>query len=174
MLYATRLPATDEAGPPQIETALPHQANCIPPTPMSNKERSSLFTEIHNLREERDALKDRLVQAQSHKLCTNVIEDDDEKSRFYTGFTWAVFLQTFIFINDGLRPANVGSMCYMKLRQNPRFQYLADHVGIGKSTVIDIFWKWVGVINSKLHCILCWPERDNIFEATPAAFKSRS
>ncbi|WAR19829.1 LOW QUALITY PROTEIN: hypothetical protein MAR_001667, partial [Mya arenaria] len=141
MLNATRLQATKEAGSPHVETVLSHIANCIPPTPMSNKERSSLFTEIHNLREERDALKDRLVQEQSHKLCTNVIEDEDGKSRLYTGFTWAMFLQTFIFINDGLRPANVGSMpnkeqfflTLVKLRQNPRFLNFERIIGIIKN-----------------------------------------
>ncbi|WAR01910.1 hypothetical protein MAR_008468 [Mya arenaria] len=143
-LYATRLTAFDKpVGAPTF-----HEAPCLSSTPMSNKERSNLFTEIHNLRKEKDDLMDKLKKEELCKMSTSVIKDNDEKSKFYTRLKWV-------------------------LRQNPRFQYLADQAGAGKSTIIDMFLKWIGIMNSKLGFLLNWRDRDSIFEATPAAFKAR-
>ena len=111
----------------------------------------------------------------------HIVEDDDEKCKFYTGISWLVFVKTFVFLSQFLPPAKLGSLTLrdqffatlVKLRQNPNFDYLADQIGVGRTTVVDIFWKWVQLIESKLSFMIQWPDRETIRRTIPPAFKAK-
>lgn len=144
----------------------------------SNSENEMLYMEINNLREERDTLKCKLENTKS-KFDSSLVFENDEKCKFYTGLCWTVFLKVFLFLNEGLKPARPGNISnenqffitLVKLRQNIKFEYLADQVQVGKSTIIDMFWKWIGIIHSKLSFMIQWPDREIIFSTTPPQFK---
>ena len=86
----------------------------LPPTPVSGlkkpvskSEREMLHEELDNLRGEKQALQtevDNLKQTvEMVKLYSSSIEENDDRSRFYTGVTWNVFLTVFTFCQHFLK-----------------------------------------------------------------------
>lgn len=144
-------------------------------------EREQFQTEMDNLRAERDALASQLEAMEQCKFGWQIVENNDEKCKFYTGISWTVFMQTFTFLHQFLPFANPGTLSLkdqffitlVKLRQNPNSDYLADQVCLPRSTVLDIFWKWVKLIDSKLSFVIQWPDRETIFRTIPPAFKAK-
>ena len=115
----------------------------------------------------------------STRLSSGTVADDDEKRKFYTGLTWAVFVTTFHYIASSVTikgiptvPA-IDQFFYMlvKLKHGSKFQYLADQIGIPESTLIDHFWKWLDATYIKLNFLIKWPDRDFIFAIIPPSIK---
>ncbi|MEW8341414.1 MAG: hypothetical protein AB2708_16325, partial [Candidatus Thiodiazotropha taylori] len=92
-------------------------------------EREQFQIEMNNLRSERNALAGQLKDLKTTKFGAHIVEDNDEKCKFYTGLSWIVFLKTYMFLQQFLPPAKPGTLTLrdqffitlVKLRQNPNF-----------------------------------------------------
>ena len=144
-------------------------------------ERQQLLTEMDNLRSERDSLQEQIDNMKRTKFGADMVSENDDKCKFYTGLSWAVFIQTFTFLAQFLPASKPGTLnlkdqffvTLVKLRQDTNFDYLADQVGLGRTTVADIFWKWVKLIEAKLSFMIQWPDREAISRTVPPVFKDK-
>ena len=143
----------------------------------------SMHEEMKNLRNERDALKlenERLKNAlrQSH-LNSEIIKDDDTKSRFYTGLTWDVFKKLFEFTKPSQqRKAKFPLidqlfLTLVKLRLNLPFFFLAQDGDLPDSTMRAYFWKWIDILYEKLDFLIQWPDPEGVRETLPGHFKEK-
>ncbi len=175
----TRSPNSSRLRQPTTSTSATQEAS----PPVSGPTRQMLFDEMAALRRERDeaiAERDRAsALLNSTRLSSGTVADDDEKRKFYTGLTWAVFVTTFHYIASSVTikgiptvPA-IDQFFYMlvKLKHGSKFQYLADQIGIPESTLIDHFWKWLDATYIKLNFLIKWPDRDFIFAIIPPSIK---
>ena len=173
----------DRDTPTPVASTSATQEPTPPLAPVSEPTRQMLFDEIDALRRERDEAIDERDQARarlnSTKLSSSTVADDDDKCRFYTGLTWAVFIRTFHYIASSVPMKGIPTVppidqfFYMlvKLKHGLRCEYLADQIGIPESTLIDHFWKWLDATYIKLHFLIKWPDRDFIFGIIPPAIK---
>ena len=153
--------------------------------PVNESEREILHNEIDNIRLERDMLRQQLkdteAKLEAAKLSACLIDGDETKAKFYTGLSCAVFEQTFQFLNQFAKAAVPGSLSnkdqffvtLVKLRLNVKFEHLSDQAGVSKTTVKDIFWKWVNLLDAKLNFLIQWPERETVRQTVPPVFKSK-
>ena len=90
-------------------------------------------------------------------------------------------MQTFTFLSQFLPPAKPGTLTLrdqffvtlVKLRQDPNFDYIADQVGLSRTTIADIFWKWVKLIEAKLSFMIQWPDRETVSRTIPPVLKRK-
>ena len=61
----------------------------------------------------------------------------------------------------------------LKLRLDVPFEMLAQMKGISQSSMSEIFWKWVSLINSKLGFLIKWPDREVMRATLPGPFKAK-
>ena len=141
------------------------------------KEVAALQAEANSLKKELELTKARLNSA---RLSVHTVADNDEKCRFYTGLSWDVFLNRYDSLAEKTLGKGVPIISYIdqflvtlvKLKHGPKFEYLADQVGISTSGMIDIFWKWIDLIQVKLHWLVQWPDSDYIHKTIPPHIKS--
>ena len=159
---------------------IPHIFFCI----FTESAQKMVFEEVAALERERDRLKQELDLAKARlnsvRLSCHIIVEKPEKCQFYTGLSWDVFQSTYDVLAAGTLGKGVPIISYMdqffvtlvKLKHDMKFEYMADHIGISKSAVIDIFWKWIDIIVNKLDWMIQWPDRDRIHKVIPPHFKS--
>ena len=142
-----------------------------------------LYEEMDNLRKEKQTLKEEVDQLKKTvdnvKLSSRIIEENNEKCKFYTGVTWSVFLAVFTYLSGFLLPhMKLHSVCprdqyfitMLKLRMDLPFEFIANHVNSSASSVGDIFWKWIELIYSKMNFLIKWPDREIMFSTLPGVF----
>ena len=61
----------------------------------------------------------------------------------------------------------------VRLKHNLKFELLPFPCGIGKTTSIEYFWKWVDIMAIKLKFLIKMQDRDHIFDTIPAVFKAK-
>ena len=61
----------------------------------------------------------------------------------------------------------------IRLKHNLKFELLSFLCGIGKTTSIEYFWKWVDIMAIKLKFLIKMQDRDHIFNTIPAIFKAK-
>ena len=129
---------------------------------------------MNPLRRERDERNQARALLNSTRLSSCTVADDDEKCRFYTKLTRAVFVTKFHYIASsgtikGIHtvPA-IDQFFYMlvKLKHGLKLQFLANQIGIPESTLEASY--------IKLHFVIKWPDRDFIFGIIPRAIKKPS
>ena len=62
-------------------------------------------------------------------------------------------------------------MTLIKLRLNTQFENLADLVGCSKTTVYDIFRRWINLMYVKLKFLIKWPDHDASMQTLPNVFR---
>ena len=62
-------------------------------------------------------------------------------------------------------------MILIKLRLNTQFENLADHVGCSKTTVHEIFRRWINLMYVKLKFLIKWPDHDASVQTLPNVFR---
>ena len=60
----------------------------------------------------------------------------------------------------------------VRLRHDMTFEVLAYLRGIGKTTAIEYFWRWIDIIYATLKQLIQMADRDHIFDTIPTVFKS--
>ena len=143
-----------------------------------------MFEEVAALQQQCEALKADLATAQARlntaRFGVSAVEGNDEKCLFYTGLIWHTFLTLYDTLAESSPGKGVPIVSYIdqlfftlvKLKHNPKFEYLADQAGIAESTMVDHFWKWIDIINVKLDWWVGWPDWKYIFRTTPPHFKA--
>ena len=138
-----------------------------------------LFQEINFLRSERDTARKQLEDLQTKmdkvRLSVALIKQNDSKCIYYIGISWNTFSTVFNFLQKDMPPNGIPLIPLMdqffftivKLKHNPKFEYLADQAGVSHSTMIDYFWKWVNRFYTKLNFLLSWPEDGASIEQPP-------
>lgn len=156
-------------------------------TPLHISEREMLYTEMDNLRKERDEAFSKFTGMETlisaGNLSSASVEGNNEACKMLTGVSWCVFLQIFLYVSTfvgkkGTTKASLPQreqlfLTLVKLRHNLSFDLLAHVKGIPKSTTIDYFWKWIDLLYSKIGFMVRWQDRETIFQSNPPVFKSK-
>lgn len=174
-VLATRMfdTVTDDAGDEDLAE----------PSVPSTSETDMLHQEVTNLRAEKAELQstiDTLEQKQFlAKFDPLYIQNDDKKSKFYTGLDWYTFNRVCEYLcptlkqtKNNLPLANQLLMTLVKLRLAFPFEHLANTTGLARSTVNDTFWKWIELMYAKLDFLIRWPDREVILPTIPPVFKA--
>ncbi|XP_013380445.1 uncharacterized protein LOC106151628 [Lingula anatina] len=154
-------------------------------TPLEMTEREQLYEEISSLRHERDEALSRIASLEKlltlTALSTSSVEGNDEACKMMTGLSWSVFMCLTTAMSALFPPVKKGSLplkeqlfvTLLKLRHNLTFEFLAHIKGIPKTTMIDIFWKWIDMLYSKLSFTIAPTDREHIFRILPEVFKEK-
>ena len=153
-------------------------------SPLIDHERAMFHEEVNNLRQEKDSLlqenKNLSDRLQHCTLSSATVVNDDEKCKFYCGLNYVTFLTTFTFLVTFLKPTALNKklpfkeqffVTLVKLRHDMPFEMLGNIKGVSKSCIGDVFWKWIGLIYSKLNYLIKWPDREFIRKTIPGTFK---
>ncbi|XP_021362625.1 uncharacterized protein LOC110456301 [Mizuhopecten yessoensis] len=160
----------------------------VPETPMQRSmepsEREMLYTEIDNLRHERDeALEqvkslEQLISASS--LSSGSVEGNDNACKNMIGISWGTFLKLFLFLSAFTKSTNNNIplkeqlfLTLVKLRHNLSFDFIVHVKGIPKTTMLDYFWKWIDLLHAKIEFLVKWQDRETIFKTIPPVFKQK-
>ena len=63
-------------------------------------------------------------------------------------------------------------MTLVRLRHDMTFEVLAYLRGIGKTTAIEYFWRWIDIMYATLKQLIQMADRDHVFDTIPTVFKS--
>ena len=145
-----------------------------------------LFEEqISQLQDEIHLLKDELAKIRIINEATLLGADDscNKLVSFYTGLPNSSVLKLlFKYVTEAAN-LKVGPnsklslfqelmVTLMKLRLNPPMQDLAIRFGVSCTTIQRIFHKWMMILDTQLHPLLTWPDRDDLRRTTPECFKA--
>jgi len=112
-------------------------------------------------------------------LTAESLEHNDEKVKYYTGLpNFATLLLVFDVVTSGLNMSR-GTlttfqeifMVLIKLRLDLEEVDLAYRFGISQPTLSQIFRKWIGIMAKRLCQLIQWPERAELRETMPMAFR---
>lgn len=156
-------------------------------SPLTETERESLYAEISALRKERDALrKERDTLKENANLKSpfsfHYISENDSKCQLLSGLSSPILKQVVIFLKENSKPdKGIVALCmddqilltFIKLRQNPTFEFLAHVAGVSKTTVNEYFWKWIDVMYCNLKFLIRMTDRDHVFDIIPPVFKEK-
>lgn len=107
------------------------------------------------------------------------LQKDDKKVNFYTGLpNFATLKLLTELVTSGIEP-NRGvltafqeiCLVLIKLRLNLEEQDLAYRFGISQPTVSRVFRKWIAIMGQRLQPLIYWPERTELKESMPVAFR---
>ena len=183
--------ALEPETPHQIVNEMPENATArLTETPMqvpmTPSEREMLYTELRNVRRERDEALQKIESLQklinASSLTSTAVEGNNERCKMLTGVSWDVFLKIFLFLSTFIGKTTTCPslplreqlfVTLVKLRHNLSFEFLAQVKGIPKTTMIDYFWKWIDLMHAKITFMVHWQDRENIFQTIPAVFKEK-
>ena len=102
----------------------------------------------------------------AHSGNVKQIKDNDDKSIFYTGLPWDIFIKTYTHLEPFMGDMNRESLPFIdqlfltlvRLRLDLPFRFLAYSTGVSKTTIADYFWKVVDVGNARPNFIAKLPE----------------
>lgn len=129
------------------------------------EELKSLKAQLKHQEEENKLL---MEEINKKTLSFKNIQDDDRKTKFYTGFPNfntlnAVFKETSPKVNrkrTKLPKEDELLLTLVKLRRNLAMTDLAYRFNISQSSVTNIFHAWLDALYSTLEGLVCWPETD--------------
>ncbi|KAJ8966057.1 hypothetical protein NQ314_003765 [Rhamnusium bicolor] len=113
-------------------------------------------------------------------LCCKSLENDDDKTRYYTGLhTYNVFklvidyIHPFIkvHLNTVLPAEDQILLTLVKLRLNLDFKDLAYRFGISKFSTSTYFKNTLRIIYLRFKTLVFWPDRSIILKTVPSCFK---
>jgi hypothetical protein len=153
-------------------------------TPVSDIERKMLYREMDALREERDAALKRVKETEEKlkkaSLTAGSVENNDERCKQNTGLSWIVFITTFNFLSTFVskkKHRGVAALkdqffiTLLKLRTGVTFDFISSHTNIAKTTLIDIFWKWIEVMHNNLSFLIRSPDPEAVQLTLPPVFQ---
>ena len=114
------------------------------------------------------------------ELSQKCFENDNEKTKFYTGLpTFSILMGVFALISGHITSGPRSKlpkftellMVLIRLRFNFALQDLAYRFNVSVSTASRVFYKWLDVMDVRLKFLIRWPEKCEIKETMPAIFK---
>ena len=138
-------------------------------------ERQMYCKEIDFLRQERDSL-----QEQIDRKTLSAESMSSEMVKYYTGLpNYGVFSLVHKLCHQHLSKSRTKLttldellMTLMRLRLNLPIEDLAFRFHISKSTVSDIFYKWLNVMYVRLKPFVNWVPKETVMVTLPNAFKA--
>ena len=183
--------ALEPETPHQIVNEMPENATArLTETPMqvpmTPSEREMLYTELRNVRRERDEALQKIESLQklinASSLTSTAVEGNNERCKMLTVCPGMYFLKIFLFLSTFIGKTTTCPslplreqlfVTLVKLRHNLSFEFLAQVKGIPKTTMIDYFCKWIDLMHAKITFMVHWQDRENIFQTIPAVFKEK-
>lgn len=135
--------------------------------------------EIQNLLSENQTLKKELLD-ERNRFDVNFFQEDDEKVKYYTGLPNFLTLNLLFHYLEPHIPHTRASvltkfqqliLCLLKLRLHLAHMDIGQRFGINKSTASETFLNMVDVLHERLTSEVVWPERQELRETTPMAFR---
>nr|XP_047127621.1 uncharacterized protein LOC105849804 [Hydra vulgaris] len=135
--------------------------------PLKTSERQQLYSEINNLRLERDLFMSKWISLKDSNcsLGINKTRANPDKCNMLTGLNLPVLEKLLSFLCKGTPE--------IKLRHNINFDMLLFMFDIKKTTALDNFWKWIDIMYVKLKYLIKMQDRDHIYETIPPVFKNK-
>ena len=121
-------------------------------------------------------------QNKSKPYGTNIIQENDEATKFYTGLaSWALFQFLLGFLVDKypnanhklakLTPSDGLLMVLMRLRLQLPIEDLSYRFMVSVTTVCETFQKWIDVMHAHLQFLIVWPSHETVRTNMPQVFK---
>nr|XP_047129649.1 uncharacterized protein LOC101238119 [Hydra vulgaris] len=131
------------------------------------QERQQLYSEINNLRLERDLFMSKWISLKDSNcsLGINKIRANPDKCNMLTGLNLPVLEKLLSFLCKGTPE--------IKLRRHINFDMLSFMFDIKKTTALDNFWKWIDIMYVKLKYLIKMQDLDYIYETFPPVFKHK-
>ena len=154
-------------------------------TTVSTSEREQMYTEMDNLRAERDQLKTEnnvLKEALAAGEIGLHSLKNPEKCVMVTELNFPVLEKLLDYLCKGMRTDlkttrtamnNQIIITIIRLRHNISFDILSFLCNKTKTTVIRYFWKWIDIMHIKLKFLIRMQDRDHIFQTIPSVFKAK-
>ena len=112
-------------------------------------------------------------------LTYGTLRNNAKKFKYFTG----IDVEKFDAVFETLKPyfpeagkskillVNQFLLTLIKLRLNLQIEALADLYNVSKTTVNDVFWRWVDLLYEKLKFLIKWPDHDASMETLPHVFR---
>lgn len=121
----------------------------------------------------------KLQHIKSKMLSYSSLKDQADKFKFYTGITIERFNVISEHLESFLPTTNRSPLSYkdqllmtlVKLRLNTPWLSLADQFCSNKTSLNDIFWKWIDLIYIKMSGLIKWPDHDANIRTLPNTFR---
>lgn len=154
--------------------------------PLDDSERVILYTEIDNLRAEKEALQEKLdstdLLLETSRLKPEAVLHNDKKVKYLTGLSSETFQTLSRHLHDTAPPKFIRKktipfaqqllIALVRLRHDIPFNYLALHTGYTKSTIADHFWRIIDLLHAKIDFLIHWPDRETMRATNPPVFKA--
>lgn len=154
---------------------------CTTPLPPNAESLLDIYRkEIISLKKERDEAREQVEQIKSKFLCYTTLKKKPNKFKYYTGIQRDTFSALFKYLKKGLpRLTRTNAMSYedqllmvlIKLRLNIQFENLSDQFNCPKSSIHDIFKRWINLMYTKMKNLIKWPDHDASFRTLPHTFR---
>ena len=107
------------------------------------------------------------------------VKGDDVRCRELTGLSWSAFesLRSYLMpFMEASRSQQLSQedqlfIVLLKLRLNPSCSLLSHTLNMGKTTLRDMFHRWIDLLYAKIKFLIHWPDRECIHATTPPAMK---
>ena len=117
----------------------------------------------------------------TNPLLYSSIKDSDSECFLLTGLKKHVLQSLVIYLKryysetytTGIQVEDQIILTLIRLRHNITFEMLAYLRGIGKTTAIEYFWRWIDIMFITLKKLIGMADRDHIFETIPPVFKQK-
>lgn len=104
------------------------------------------------------------------KFCAAILKNDDEMTYFYTGLpTYKLFVGLFQILEPVARERSFGMhlideffLVLVKLRLGVPHKDLAYRMNVSRSTISDIFQKWITLMSIELKPLIVWPDDKDV------------
>lgn len=115
----------------------------------------------------------------SNDICLKMFEDDDRRTRFFTGLSSYAILSSLyekiepdLPFSQNLTKFQVFYITIVRMRLNLSFSFLAYQFKVHHSTISKYFHACLYVLYSRLKSLVYWPEKSAIKYTMPEIFKS--
>ena len=115
-----------------------------------------------------------------NSISYETIKDNDEQCFLLTGLKKDVLQGLIIYLKNyhsetyrtGIPSEDQIILTLVRLRHDMTFEVLAYLRGIGKTTAIEYFWRWIDIMYATLKQLIQMADRDHVFDTIPTVFKS--
>ena len=149
-------------------------------TPVKQKTKEDQYVqEIENLRVERDQYKELCDKISLRFISFESLKDNNRKFKYYTGIDKDKFMTVFEHLQQFLPSPCKSNLPYIdqflmtlvKLRLNQQWENLADQFNSNKTSLNDIFWRWIDILYKHLSFLIKWPDHDAAIHTIPPSYK---
>lgn len=138
-----------------------------------------LEIECQSLRQEKSSAYETIQKLQSKFLSYETLKVQPDKFKYYTGIGIDKFEIIFDYLKGYMPHKCKVKLSYedqllmtlVKLRLNPQWVSLADQFNSSKTSLNDIFWKWIDLIYYQLSFLIKWPDHEASLKTLPKVFK---